>query len=265
MNNGDLAKCVDMTFTEDAIEKLRDEYHQVNSRYHKLLRAFVSRKYNDSSAQEYATHGFPRRLRLLTRCIHNVFEFLPPESKEIPSDDARIDATINIHAFVFGTFGAIDNLAWIWVCEKKIKKSDGTLIPKSWIGLGPENIFVRETFSEKMQCYLQELNPWFEHLATFRHALAHRISPYIPPHLVKASNEVEYKEFDTLKNAAIARGDFEEEKRLSAEQMKLAFFRPWMQPSFSEGASAVYFHPQLLADFKTVDLLAWKVLEELNV
>jgi hypothetical protein len=51
---------------------------------------------------------------------------------------------------------------------------------------------------------------------------------------------------------------------LFTEQMKLGRFRPWVQHSFEEGAKPVVFHPQMLADFTTVDELGHTTLAELN-
>jgi hypothetical protein len=64
-------------------------------------------------------------------------------------------------------------------------------------------------------------------------------------------------------NAAMQRYDFKEHEKLSAAQKKLIFFRPWMTHSFSEKAKHVVFHPQLLADFNTIDELGRKMLDEL--
>ena len=57
-------------------------------------------------------------------------------------------------------------------------------------------------------------------------------------------------------------GDFKEYDRLSAEQLRLGRFRPWVQHSFEENAKPVVFHARMLADFNTVDELAHKMLSE---
>ena len=57
-------------------------------------------------------------------------------------------------------------------------------------------------------------------------------------------------------------GDFKEYDRLSAEQLRLGRFRPWVQLSFEENARPVVFHKQMLADFDTLDKLAHKMLGE---
>ena len=59
-------------------------------------------------------------------------------------------------------------------------------------------------------------------------------------------------------------GKFKEYDRLQAEQKKLGRFRPWMTYSRTENAYPIAFHPQLLADFNTVDEFGRKMLEELG-
>jgi hypothetical protein len=115
-----------------------------------------------------------------------------------------------------------------------------------------------------LQDYLKTLDPWFKHLTGLRHALAHRIPLYIPQHVIAKSYEGAYMDYETKMTEAIKQQEFAEYDRLSAEQMKLGRFRPWVQHSFEEGAKPVVFHPQMLADFNTLDELGNKIIEELD-
>jgi len=63
---------------------------------------------------------------------------------------------------------------------------------------------------------------------------------------------------------ALGRFDFEEHKRLLTEQKILTTFIPHMTHSFLDKAAFIRFHPQILADFKTIDELGRKMLEELD-
>jgi hypothetical protein len=62
---------------------------------------------------------------------------------------------------------------------------------------------------------------------------------------------------------AAKKGDFAEYDRLSAAQLQLGRFRPWVQHSFEEKAEPVVFHAQMLSDFNTVDEIARTMLTEL--
>lgn len=231
-----------------------------------LVESYLSRNYKDSRAREYAVHGFSRRLKTLTQCIDNVFKILPPDRTELPSIDELFDAMINIQAFVFNLFGSIDNLAWIWVWEKPVRREDGSEIHKSKIGLGngEKYKYVRGSFSPGFQQHLTELHNWFDYLENFRHALAHRIPLYIAPCSIPRDKEAHYRQLEDRKIEAMKCGDFAECNRLKAEQNALGTFLPEIRRSFEEQSGAVRFHPQLLTDFLTIEALAQKMLEELD-
>jgi hypothetical protein len=69
---------------------------------------------------------------------------------------------ISIHAFVFNVFGALDNLAWIWVQEKGLTKEDGKPLPNEWVGIAPKNKQVRASFSKELNAHLNTIDQWFE-------------------------------------------------------------------------------------------------------
>jgi hypothetical protein len=98
----------------------------------------------------------------------------------------------------------------------------------------------------------------------YRHALAHRIPLYIPPYCVDPTNQARYAGLDTQKTLALARGDLAGHDRLRAEQRGIEFFRPWMQHSYGEGARPLVFHPQLLANFNTIEEIGRCALDALR-
>lgn len=74
--------------------------------------------FRSEQAREYAHQGFMRRIRTLQRCIENVFRIIPPERVDRPTKSELDDAQINLQAFYANTYGAADNLAWIFVFER---------------------------------------------------------------------------------------------------------------------------------------------------
>ncbi len=251
-----------MYFSEAALKALADGYATMDSKVNKLIEGYVKLKLTKSRARECASQGFPQRLKTMSRCIKNVFAMIPPEREELPSADELSDATINVQSFVFNTYGAVDNLAWIWVSAKGQKRSDGTPIPDTYIGLSPDNKNVRQTLSAEFQTYLSGLDDWLRHLANLRHALAHRIPLYIPPFVIQDADVAAYNELAEQMGAAIKAQDFAAYDALSAERLKLGRFQPWISQSFAEGAKPVVFHPQMLSDFSTIDELGQKMLAE---
>lgn len=253
-----------MYFSEAALANLADGYAALDEKLNKLVEGYVLLNLQKPRAREFASQGFPRRVKTMARCIKNVFALIPPERQELPSIDELSDATINIQSFIFNTFGAIDNLAWTWVSEKGQNRNDGTSIPDTHVGLGPKNISVRQLLPAALQAYLATLDEWMEYLASLRHALAHRIPLYIPPYVIEDADAAAYDELAKKMSAAIKALDFAAYDTLSAEQLKLGRFQSWISQSFAEGAKPVVFHPQLLADFNTVDEVGHKVLAELG-
>jgi len=253
-----------MYYSDEALKDLARNYSAIKSKLTDLLEKYISLNLKNPRAQEFARHGFPRRLKIMDRCITNVFDQIPPESAKLPSRDELSDATINIQSFVFNVFGAVDNLAWIWMAERGQKRDDGTPVPDTHIGLGPKNDSVRGTLSPELRDYLKTLEKWFDHLSNLRHALAHRIPLYIPPYVIETKDLAAYREFELKMNEAAKKRDFKEYDRLSAEQLGLGRFRPWIQHSFEENAGPVVFHAQMLADFNTIDELAHKMLVEFS-
>lgn len=253
-----------MNFSSAQVNELQNERAVVAERCQRLTEKYLVRTYADRRAREFATHGLSRRLKTLTRCIDNVFSLLPPDRHDLPQRDELTDAVINIQAFVFNVFGVTDNLAWIWVHEKQLRKPDGAPIPDVRVGIRETNDLVRASFSNEFQEYLKKLDAWFKLLENFRHALAHRIPLYIPPSVVPFANADAFREFEAKISQAIVAGEYALSERLQAEQDNLGTFRPCMTHSFEEEANIIFFHAQLLADFNTVDEIASKMLIELD-
>jgi hypothetical protein len=251
--------------SDEHITMLEEGCRAIAGQCQKLVESFLSRQYNDPKAQEYAHHGFSRRLNTLARCIENTFGILPPDLAGSPAREQLLDAAINVQAFVFNVFGSLDNLAWIWVSEKSLTGKDGYPIPDHRVGLRASNALVRGSLSAEFQAYLQQLDPWFLYLEDFRHALAHKIPLYIPPYVVSPANEVAYREIQERSKAAISRGNFVEYGHMSAEQDALGVFRPWVIHSVGrQPANPVMLHAQLLTDFATVESVAQRMLAELG-
>jgi hypothetical protein len=79
---------------------MSDAQKAIGGKYETLLMKYVTLPLKDTTAKEYATQGFPRRLGVMAHCIHNVFTTLPPEKEEIPSKTQLFDATVNIQALI---------------------------------------------------------------------------------------------------------------------------------------------------------------------
>jgi hypothetical protein len=243
----------------DQIEDLLDAVEQLQSKYDRLVLTFSHRAYSSDKAAEYARHGYMRRVGTLKRCIENVYTLIPPETDVIPDRSVLYDAQINIQAFVANVYGAIDNLAWIWLYERGLD----TKIHRTRVGLRAKHTDLRATFSDSFRAYLQKIDPWLEYQIEYRDALAHRIPLYIPPGMVKdtdAYNDLSRR----MTEALYVNCDGFEYQRLSADQEKLLTFQPLITHSVTETTAHFAFHVQMIPDFNTVEEIGYKLLDELN-
>jgi hypothetical protein len=252
-------------FSAEALADLREQSRSVPGKQAALQARYLQKVFLQDRAREFAHHGYVRRLNTLARCIENVFTLIPPERTEPIDSKVKSDAEINIQASVFNVFAAADNLAWIWVVEKAVRKEDGTELPDTWVGLRRTNRAVRAALPQKLREYVASMDAWFDMVDNYRHALAHRIPLYIPPYMVDPANEAAYQALETAKNVALfSRGNLEEHDRARADQKQMEFFRPWMLHSIGEGARPLVFHPQLIANFNTIEEMGRKFLDALD-
>ena len=253
-----------MSYSEEDLEKLAEQYSGLEGRCNDVISSYLEREFTNDRAKEFIHHGLCRRLRLMTRCIVKVFDMLPPERREVPDADVLHDVTVHLQAFVFNTFGCLDNLAHAWVLEKDVKKKDGDRLPFQWVGFGSDNTAVRDSLPERFVEYLIKIRDWFQNLENFRHALAHRIPLYIPPGYLTKEQAVEYNEIQARINEAVRRRDTRAADQLENEQAALLSFHPIATHSFGENANILHFHTQMLSDFNTVQEIASRLLPEFD-
>lgn len=101
------------------------------------------------------SHGCLTDVRIMRIRRHslNAPAMLETESdvngRTIPTSEICIDATAYVQAFLFNVFGALDNLAWIWVQEKDIRNNDGGQLKDTRVGLGKKYREIKRTFSNE--------------------------------------------------------------------------------------------------------------------
>ncbi len=252
-----------MPHSPEFVSQLNEKLSEIPRKALDIQTRLYGRTYRHDRGREFAFHGFGRRLSILERCIYNVFAAIPASQTDQPTRQARLDADINIQAFVFNVFGALDNLAWMWAFER-LAEGENLQIPRREVNLNRPDSPIRSSFSRDFQDFLNRLTEWFRFQEDYRHALAHRIPLYIPPSAVPTDDVGAHRSLGEAMYTARARGDIAETKRLRRAQSHLAVFQPVMIHSFGEQSRPVVFHPQLLADFECVGDIATRVLNELD-
>src|SRR3954469_9344640 len=156
-------------FKKTHLAQFREKLPTIGPKADRLMLALTAYQFEHERAQEYARHGVARRIQTLRRCIENVFRLIPPATVKVPSKPKLKDAEINIQAFLANTYGAVDNLGWVWVYETGLSDKVG----QRDVGLRSKNKVVRASLSEKLREYLEGLDDgWFNWLVEYRDAFA---------------------------------------------------------------------------------------------
>lgn len=246
------------------LDHLEEQRASVPQRAQNLIEGFILRAYISDVGEEYAHHGVARRIGTLARCIDQVFRLLPPEFGDVPDKEVREVVTIHTQAFVFNAFGVLDNLAFVWINERGVVGTNGRPLPNGRIGLTRDKERVWQSLPPAVKACLEEMEEWFGNLESFRHSLGHRIPLYIPPYSVDPRNAERFQTLRERMNEALSQFDMARYEQLEAERDSLRFFRPFMKHSLTDPAPPIVFHPQILADFATVEAISQRVLDALN-
>ena len=250
-----------MAYTEEEIAQFAEHMGMWLRRQDALVTTLFIRNFRSPKTSEFVKHGLGRRLSTLRHTLRRTFDVLPPNETG-PTNHALLDATSYLQAFVINVFGAIDNLARIWVTEANIVQPNGRNLRPMQIGLTPDHAVVRASFSEPFQDFISSTDEWFSYLEDYRHALAHRIPLYIPPRQLDSAASAEFRRLED--EIARSAGNAERYFALRSEQHRLGVFNPLMMHSYEEQARPVFLHPQMICDFATVVEIGENILGELN-
>ncbi len=244
-------------YKQEDIQKINSELFTVKSRYADLLAQILnlSEKLKEEKAKEYLSYGVGRRLRLVTRCIENIFSIFPVERNNLLCWEELFDVEINLHAFLVNIFGLLDNLAWVLIHEKKVK------IDRRKVGLFKEE--TKENFPSKFRQYLDSdtMEKWHNHyLTNYRDALAHRIPLYIPPQLLSTEQKKQYLQIEQEIFNCYKTHNFNAIDNLRKQQKNIGDVCPFFVHDSSE-SKKFFLHPQIIADFNTIEEIVKKYCE----
>ena len=243
-----------MAYSEEALAQLNEKFYMLNANHLDMLDKLfpLAQTLNNEKAKEYLLQGVCRRLKTLIHCIKNIFSLFPPDIDErIDSEDLK-NVEINLHAFFINISGILDNLAWVYACEKNLQ------LNRFEIGLFKESTL--QHFPEQLKNHLtgERIKVWHEeYTKNYRDALAHRIPLYVPPFTLNDEEAEEYKELEQQKSSISLSDDLdiEQYQHLSEQQDHLGSNCYLFAQSLEENGRPVYFHAQVLADFATVEAI----------
>ncbi len=243
-----------MAYSEEFAATLVREHDTVQSEVQQLLLTAVraGQLLTDDRAKEHMLHGAGRRLKLLRRCLENVFRLFPV-SRTMPLDGEDLDEVqISLHAFVVNLYGLFENLAWCFVLRHGL---EGEIGDRRRISM----------FSKSTQQYLpvplrthlksETMLKWqSEYLKNYRDALAHRIPLYIPPATYTPEQSQRYQALDQDEWESIRLQQWDRLEKIRSEKAALGSACPMFIHSYSDegGGRPLHLHPQMICDIKTV-------------
>ncbi|WP_147367186.1 hypothetical protein [Aurantiacibacter xanthus] len=240
-----------MAYDVQQIQEMEDSLEDCIEKLQSLLIAYASRNYRTERGRELAVHGFSRRIKTVEYGIRTVFDILPLH-EENPSIQSLNTANCIIQSIMINVFGALENLSQIWVHESDVRGKKGNLLSGRQIGLSPNHSQFRSSLPDDLNEYVSNLAEWYDYLSQYRHALAHRIPPYLVPRTFSDIDAKEYRKVDAEMLAALKNYDFDQHLQLSRHQDSIGSYSALMMHSYSEGAVPIFFHPQLICDALTI-------------
>ena len=252
---------------QDSIKEIYSEIRLMGIRYAGMLNKVhqLSNVLKEEKAKEYLSHGVGRRITVLNRCIENVFTFFPPDQQTPLEADKVKDVDINLHAFCVNIFGLLDNLAWVWVYERQLSPK----INEHNVGLFKEK--VKSSLPKAFQEYLDSdlIKKWHhKYQKDYRNAVSHKIPLYVPPKTLHSEQIVQYQNIENKINGCYKAftlgnsGDrITEIEKLRTEQEAVGSACPLFVHSFTESEGQLFIHPQMIADFKTIEEIVGKFCE----
>lgn len=251
-----LTPFIPMNYTPEQLAMIRRELKSVSAELTALSWDLVSRVAQSlkvDRSKEYLNHGVCRRLYIISRCIENIFSIFPPDRKELLTKDERNDVEINLHAFVIHVYGLQDNLAWLYVYEKRLESK----IKGGRRGVGLFNPKTQLHLPKEVHTYLTEerIKSWHDRYAkNYRDALAHRIPLYIPPFTIAPADRAKYEELERQTWEHLKRGELEKHKAAQAEQTRLCHISDLFLHSFADDdrSPPMRLHPQVISDAMTI-------------
>lgn len=275
-------------YNDDAIKLIEKEFklfQRNKSQYATIARLISIIAPNNTyktPLYSFAYHGIIRRIKILNRCIENIFHARDFSSDTIPSGTELSDITINLQCFIINIYGVLENLAWVYaICtdfQGNIHEKSFFSKKQKLLNSLPDNIRVTFVGDGK----------WFEHIKNIRDLLVHQEPFYIPPYSVIMEKQekwknLEQKKWDIENNFfqelfAIANARHTSDKipttndifselqkqdelytqkkeaisQINEEQKQYVVFQPMLVTNTNKkNFLSIQFYPQILIDIKT--------------
>jgi hypothetical protein len=245
-----------MVYNKAAILKIQRKYNEIKDSYKDIMIALsdLNAKLNRKKAQEYLMQGAGRRIKILLRCIDNVFKIFPLEKSDLLSRNELTDLSINLHAFFVNISGILDNLGWVFIYENNLfgQPKEGKVNKH---GVGLFNKKTQEHLNHKLKAYLtsSRTQSWYKNYSkNYRDALAHRVPLYVPPAALNNDEAEEYSSLERRLWDFTGLEKIEEHDLIFKKQSQLGRPCYFFTHSLNEDGQPMYFHAQIITDYITI-------------
>lgn len=236
-------------YSSDAVEKLEAEHNRlaytVDSLRLELMRVAATAP---NSAAVHLSEGVSRRLMVLHDAASAVFQLIPPANTRSSRATIR-KATLGLHAFLINAVGIMDSMAWAYLhwhgIESEFRQIDVDLFKRKLQERIPQDWADCLTSTGMVDWQISYLKP-------YRDALAHRIPPYIPE-TYSPEETIELKRLEAAVEAAMQGGDWSKAARLQDAKEAMFGHAYTFVHSLKPPIQPLVLHPQLLADFATIE------------
>ena len=242
-----------VNYSQEKIAEFQTDFHQAMTDLQALMFRGVVECQNppNDHVRRFLAHGVGRRLSVLKHSIEEIFTMFPPDREAPLSNDEAVSLQIHLHAFLINLAGVFDNWAWAFVHRHGLRPD-----------LHPNQISI---FKQETQKYLpqhmldvigeHDIGTWHsEYAKEYRDALAHRISPYVPPAGLTQVEIARHHELQQVRDKAIAEFDLDADEAARNQQLQLGTASPFFVHDINpdEEGGMVNLHGQLLSDILTV-------------
>jgi len=248
-------------YSPDQIAELENDLLDWLQRSDKLSDLAVCFPYSNTDARKFATQGLSRRLKYLEHALKRVFEIYPMNASRMDREVVR-EAELLLQAFCMNVFGAIDNLAWVWVTERAVTKEEGRELSHFEVVFdGKKAKILRASLTAKVLTEVEAAEGWFQVLRSYRDGIAHQIPIYIP-RLIDPSMAQQWNEHNRGIEKAILSKAFDQADQLMDELPAIGDYGSLM--ALCDKHSPLMLHPQMICDLATVVNLGEAIFGDLH-
>ncbi len=224
-------------YSLECLEKLSEEFILINTRKSNIYKKLHNSLVKKDLSKFYIKRGIMRRVSYMASAIENIFSLFPPNQDKLLDADIIDRLVMNLQIFCINICGVLDNLALIYKIENDLDISDShvNLFNKNKKSKKTDRLYIRDMLKEEFREYLESVDEWHdEYVKTYRDSLCHKIPLYIPPYLQDDSGN-KSPSFFML---------FEKDSKNSNDY------------------NSMNFHPQIIADFMTIEEIICKFFDQ---